>query len=195
MDNVVEDAGYSVNDDVDDDAEEDDGCVEVEFDAVNPDDAGVVLDEAVVADDVYVAVVANLLDDEVVEVDEVDVLGFVVVVNLIDATVEDVVYDDLDVLVVTVVVVSELLIINDDVDDVGIDRLGDVACRMLPVDVVNVLLAVEVVVSDVKVIVFQVVDDNVGDAAVMGKVADNVKDWVCKMVMMTMVMMLAVEVL
>ena len=133
MDNVVEafendvceDAVYNVNDDVDDDVEEDDGYVKVELDAVNPDDADVVLDEAVVADDVYVAVVANLLDDEFVEVYEANVLGYVAgIVSLIDVIVEDVVYDDLDVLVVAAVAVSELLIVNDDVDDVGVDHLG-----------------------------------------------------------------------
>ena len=83
----------------------------------------------VVAADVYVVVVANLLDDEVVEVDGVDVLGDVAVVaSLIDITVDDVVYDDLDVVVVAVVIVSELLIVNDDVDDVGVDHLDDVVC-------------------------------------------------------------------
>ena len=84
---VCEGAVYDASGDVDDEAEE----VEVELDVINPDDANVVLDEAVVADNVYVAVivVANLLDDEVVEVNVVDVLDDVaVVVNLIDVTVE-----------------------------------------------------------------------------------------------------------
>ena len=75
--------------DVDDEVEEDDGCVEAEFNIVNPDDANVVLMRLLLLTDVYVAVVANLLDDEVVEVDVVDVLGDVaVVVNLIDVTVD-----------------------------------------------------------------------------------------------------------
>ena len=93
--------------------------------------------------------------------------------NLIDVTVADVVHDDLDVVVVDVVDMSELLIVSDDVNDVGVDRLGDSACWLLPVDVVNALLVVEVVVNDVKVVVFQVVDDDDGDAVVVGTVADD----------------------
>ena len=162
--------------DVGDDVEEDGGYVEVKFDVVNPDHATVVLDEVVVAADVYVFVVANLLDDEVVEVDVVDVPGDVaVLVNLIDVTVDDVVCDDLDVVVVAVVGVSELLIVNDDVDDVDVDHLGDVVCWLLPVHVVDALLVVEVVVNDVKVVAFRVVDDDDCDAAVVSNVVDDVK--------------------
>ena len=148
----------------------------MELDVVNPDDANVVLDEVIVADDVYVVVVANL-DDEVVEVDEVDFLGYVaVVVNLIDVTVDDMMMpDDLDVVVVAIDVMSELLTINDDVDDVGVDHLNVVVCWLLPVDVADVLLVVDVVVNDVKVVVFQVVNDDDCDAAVVGNVADDVK--------------------
>ena len=170
---VYGDAVYDVRDDVGNEAERDDGQVEMEVDVVNPDDAEVVLDEAVLDDDVYVAVIANLLDDEVVEVDEVDILGDVAVaVNLTDVIVDDVVCDDLD-----VIVVSELLMVHDDVEDVGVDHLGDVACWLMPVDVVDVLLVVEVVVvNDVKVVVFQAVsDDNDYDAAVVGNVAADVK--------------------
>ena len=59
-------------------------------------------------------VVADLLDDEVVDVDVIYVLGaLTVVVNLIDVTVDDVVCDDVDVDGLTVVVVSELLLKSD----------------------------------------------------------------------------------
>ena len=88
----------------------------------------VVLDEAVVGDDVHVVVGVNLLDDEVVGVDEVDVLVDVnVLVNIRGVIDDDDVAYDLNVVVV-VVDVSELLIVNDDVDDVGIDHLDDVRC-------------------------------------------------------------------
>ena len=93
-----------VRNDVDDDVEEDGNYVEVDFNVVN-----------------------HLLDDEVVEVDVVDVLGDIaVVVSLVDVPVDDVVYVDLNEAVVAVVVVSELLMVNDDVDDVDVDHLGDV---------------------------------------------------------------------
>ena len=62
----------------------------------------------------------------------------------------------------------------------------------------NKLLIVEVVVNDVKVVDFQVVDDDDdddGDAAVMGNVRDDVKRLFCWMLIMTMVIMLAAEVL
>ena len=59
---VCEDAVYDVSDDVDDMDEENDGHVEGEFDAANPDDASVVLDEAVdIESDVVVYVVVPVV--------------------------------------------------------------------------------------------------------------------------------------
>ena len=143
----------------------------MKFDVVNPDDVESVSAEIVAVADVCDVVVAVLLDDEVVEVNVVDILDNVdVVVNLIDVIVDDVVYDNLDVGVVAVVVVSKLLIVNHDVDNVDVDHHGDVVCWLLPVDVVDKLLVVEVIVNDVRAIVFQVVDDDDDcDAAVVGK--------------------------
>ena len=117
----------NVGDDVEDEAEEDDSHVEVMLDAINLDDEKVVLDEAVVVDDVYVVDVVNLLDDEVVGVDEVKILVDVVVVVNINVTGDGVVCDDLDVVVV-VADAGKLLLVNDDVDEVGVDHLGDVMC-------------------------------------------------------------------
>ena len=125
----------------------------MKFNVVNLDDANVVLDEVVVAA-VYVIVVANLLDDEVVEVDVVDVLDSVdVVVNFIDIVV-DAMYDDLDVSAVPIVFVSELLVSNGDVDDVNVDGFVHVVGIVLPVGVVVELLVGEVVVDDVGVELF-----------------------------------------
>ena len=120
-----------------DDAGQDDGCIEVDLDLVNLDDVEGVFDDVVPDVEVYIVVVADLLDDEVVDVDVIDVLGDVVVVaNLIDVVVDDVVYDDVDVDALTVVVVSELLVGNDDVDDVNVDSFVDDIYEVLPVDVV-----------------------------------------------------------
>ena len=123
-----EDAVQNVGNDAEDEAEEDDGHVEVVFDAVNLGDAKVVLNEAVVADDVYVVTVVNLLDDEIVDVDEVNILvDVVVVVSMINAVDDGIVCDDLDVVVV-VADTGELLLVNNDVDKVGVDHLDDVVC-------------------------------------------------------------------
>ena len=128
-------------------ADEDNGHVEIVFDAANLDDVRVVLDEAVVADCVCIVVIVILLDDDVVVVDEVDVLVDVVVVaNLIAVTDNKVVHDDLDVVVVAVDV-DELLMIQGDVYEVSVDHLDGVVVRLPPVDVV---LDVEVVVNDVE---------------------------------------------
>ena len=70
----------------------------MEFDVVNPDDADIVLDEVVV------------------------------VVSPTDVIVDDAICDDLDVVVVAIVDVSELLVVNDNVSGVGVDHLGDAVC-------------------------------------------------------------------
>ena len=136
MDDVVEVFGFdicenavqNVGNDVEDEAEEDDGRVEVADDVANPDDRKVGLGEAVVVDDVYVVDVVNLLDDGMVEVDEVNVLVDVIVIaNIINAADDGIVCDDLNVVVV-VADAGKLLLVNDDVDEVGVDHLGDVVC-------------------------------------------------------------------
>ena len=112
----------------------------------------------------------------VVEVNVVNVLDNVdVVVSLIDIVVDDVVCDDQDAVVVAIAFVSELLISNDGVEDVDVDHLGDVVCWLLPVDNVDELLIVEVVVDDVRVVIFQVIDDDDCDAAAVDDVVDDTK--------------------
>ena len=68
---VDEDGVHGIRDNVDDEVDEDDGYVEVELEVINSSDVNVVLDVVVVVDDVHVVVVANLRDEEVVEVNEV----------------------------------------------------------------------------------------------------------------------------
>ena len=62
----------AVRNDVDNDDEEDGGYVEVEFDVVNLGDVDDVFDEVLVVVDVYAVAVADLLNDEIVEVDVAD---------------------------------------------------------------------------------------------------------------------------